>query len=328
VPRIFMSYRRNDSSGYAGRIADRLHAAFGADNVFMDVDDIKPGFDFTEELHRALAGCDALIALIGPNWLKASNTSGARRIDDPQDFVRQEISAALERKIRVIPVLLQKADMPASADLPEALAPLALHQGIELSDSRWDYDVDQLIKALGGRSPVRSGVNRAWILATGGLALAAIALAATVYFRPVPSIVAKSDHQARKQAAQRQTAQKQEAAGAPTPSQPAQSRSDLSGKWIGEWTAANGRQIKIQFLFEVSGDTLMGSVRYPTGEGGIQEGRIDGDRVLFLTRHTPQFEDKEVTISFVGRISADGIDFIMQRPEGANRLVAHRQSAS
>lgn len=322
MPKIFISYRRSDSSGYAGRIVDRLHAAFGEGNVFMDLDDIKPGVDFTEELQHAVGNCDALIALIGPNWLKATSASGARRIDDAQDFVRQEISAALQRKVRVIPVLVQKAEMPSAADLPGSLAPLAVHQAIELSDSRWDYDVDQLIAALGGRPPAKTGRTQTWALAGGAVAVAALAVAGTLYFRSPAPAPAKAAHAAKRQAPEMQAAEKQNRA------LQAPAATDISGKWIGGWTAPDGREVKIRFSFEVSGDRLMGSVRYPTGEGGIQEGKIDGDRVLFLTRHTPQFEDKEVTISYAGRIAGDAINLVMQRPDGARRLVVHRQASS
>lgn len=155
MPKIFLSYRRDDSAGYAGRVAERLFQAFGHASVFRDVDDIKPGVDFTEEIGRAVGNCDVLIALIGPRWLNAADSTGRRRLDNPQDYVRIEIGSALERKIRVIPVLVQNADMPGAESLPEPLKPLALHQAIELSDTRWDYDAGRLITALGGKVPSR-----------------------------------------------------------------------------------------------------------------------------------------------------------------------------
>ena len=321
MAKIFISYRRGDSSGYAGRLVDRLHAAFGPDNVFMDLDDIQPGVDFTAALHSAVGNCTALIALIGPSWLNARDATGARRVDDERDFVRQEIGAALQRKIRVIPVLVQRAEMPTAADLPEALAPLAVHQAMELSDSRWDYDVDQLIKALGGRVPPRKGVNRIWPLATGALAVVALAVAGVTYFRPLPSMPGTSDYQPRSPAGGEMPTFREQAAAAPA--QP-----DLSGNWVGQWTESNGTVVKIYFRFETLGDKLMGSVRYPTGEGGIHEGKIDGDRILFTSRHTPQFENQEVGISYAGRLNGDSIDLIMQRPEGVSRFVAYRQPAS
>jgi hypothetical protein len=326
MAKIFISYRRNDSSGYSGRLAERLHAAFGAANVFMDLDDIKPGVDFTAELHSAVGKCTALLALIGPHWLNATDATGARRIDDEQDFVRQEISAALQRQIRVIPLLLQRAEMPTAADLPEPLAPLALHQAMELSDSRWDYDVDQLIKALGGRVSGRTAVRRIWPLAAGASALVALAVAGVTYFRAPPSMPGTSDYQPRPPASDATPAGREPAAGNPVTMPAAQP--DLSGNWLGQWTTDTGEVVKIYFHFESSGDKLMGNVRYPTGEGGIWDGKIDGDRILFSSRHTPQFEDNEVSISYAGRLNGDSIDLIMQRPEGVGRFVAYRQPAS
>lgn len=99
---------------------------------------------------------------------------------------------------------------------------------------------------------------------------------------------------------------------------------DVSGKWVGTWTGPQGKEFRILFSFEVLGDRLMGSVRYPTGEAGIYDGKIDSDRLLFITRHTPQFESQEATISFVGKIMGNQIEFVMQRPNGAQRVVARR----
>ena len=98
----------------------------------------------------------------------------------------------------------------------------------------------------------------------------------------------------------------------------------MGGKWVGTWTGLQGKEFRILFNFEMQGDRLMGSVRYPTGEGGIHDGKIDGDRLLFVTRHTPQFESQEVTISFTGKLNGDQIEFVMQRPNGAQRLIAKR----
>src|ERR1043165_3354644 len=105
---IFISYRRNDSAGYAGRLFDGLSAHFGEDQIFMDIDYIEPGEDFVQAIETAVGSCEILIALIGPSWLTIENVTG-RRLDNPNDFVRLEIVAALARGIRVIPVLVQGA---------------------------------------------------------------------------------------------------------------------------------------------------------------------------------------------------------------------------
>src|SRR4029453_9644354 len=122
--KIFINYRRDDSIGTAGRLHDRLAQAFGRKNLFMDVDHIPAGVDFVEYLNSQLAACDIFLAVIGPNWLDAKNDAGGRRLHAPGDFVAIEISAALARKIRVVPVLIDGARMPDSRELPEPLKPL------------------------------------------------------------------------------------------------------------------------------------------------------------------------------------------------------------
>ena len=146
---IFISYRRSDVSTYAaGRLYDALARRFGHERVFMDIDSLKghAGLDFSQALDQAVTTCDVMVALIGPEWMTATDATGSRRLDDPEDWVRQEISTALARSdIRVIPVLMGGASMPKAESLPDDLKPLARRQKTEISDSRWDYDVSQLI---------------------------------------------------------------------------------------------------------------------------------------------------------------------------------------
>src|SRR5215467_13810316 len=118
VARIFLSYRRDDSGGYTGRLYDRLSQHFGRDNLFMDVDTIALGLDFVEVIQDAVGVCDVLLAVIGRQWLTSADARGYRRLDNPEDFVRIEIMAALARNIRVIPVLVGGASMPRSTELP------------------------------------------------------------------------------------------------------------------------------------------------------------------------------------------------------------------
>jgi hypothetical protein len=107
--KVFISYRRDDSAGQAGRIQDRLEREFGRDLLFMDVDAIPLGMNFVKVLHEEVAKCGVLLAVIGPNWLDLRDEDGNRRLDDPDDFVRLEIAAALQRDIPVIPILLDGA---------------------------------------------------------------------------------------------------------------------------------------------------------------------------------------------------------------------------
>jgi hypothetical protein len=145
---IFISYRREDAAAHAGRIYDRLAAHFGKNHVFMDVDTIKPGDDFVEVVEKTVAACDLLIVVIGKQWLGAADKNGRRRLDVPEDFVRMEISVALERKIRVIPALVQGAEMPAAADLPPAISALARRNALELSETGFHRGVDDLITTV------------------------------------------------------------------------------------------------------------------------------------------------------------------------------------
>ena len=125
MTRIFISYRREDSAGHTGRLFDRLSDHFGLDQVFMDVDTIAPGRNFVDAVRQAVGGCDGLVAIIGREWLAISAATGGRRLDDEGDLVRLEVATALERGIRVIPVLVQGTQMPGADDLPEALKELA-----------------------------------------------------------------------------------------------------------------------------------------------------------------------------------------------------------
>jgi len=145
---VFVSYRRGDAAGAAGRLFDRLEAALGRERVFMDVDSIEPGVDFVEVLDRYLAECDVVIAVIGPNWLRAIDTQGRRRLDDEADFVRLEIASALARGIRVIPILVDGATAVAGSDLPEDLRKLARRQAIEIRHERFGSDAEQLVSVL------------------------------------------------------------------------------------------------------------------------------------------------------------------------------------
>ena len=146
--RIFISYRRADSAGYAGRIYDRLTAHFGEDAIFMDVDVIPAGVDFVETLQNAVQSCDVLVALIGRSWLNIKDEAGKRRLDNPEDFVRVEIAAALSRDIRVIPVLVDGVPMPRSTELPDNLKPLARRNALDVNHHSFDMDVHRLITQL------------------------------------------------------------------------------------------------------------------------------------------------------------------------------------
>ena len=145
---IFVSYRRSDSQGEAGRLFDDLVKHFGEHMVFMDVVGIEAGRDFRKAIEESVAQCGALLVVMGPTWLNAKDENGARRLDDPADFVRIETASALRRDIPVIPVLVRAAEMPRAEQLPEAIRELAYRNCIELTHARWRSDIQLLVEAL------------------------------------------------------------------------------------------------------------------------------------------------------------------------------------
>ena len=164
APMVFISYRRDDSGGHVGRLYDALSAHFGRQRLFFDIDHIAPGQDFVQVLESSLGRSSALLVVIGKRWA-GSGKIGARRIDDPGDFVRLEVARALARpELRVIPVLIQGAKMPGPAALPEELKDLSRRNAIELSDLRWKEDVARLIGSLestmaGSSAPVAAKLS-------------------------------------------------------------------------------------------------------------------------------------------------------------------------
>jgi hypothetical protein len=143
---IFICYRRDDCAGHAGRLHDGLAARFGDGQVFMD-DEIEPGEDFVRVIEDAIGSCGVLLAVMGRGWLTSHDEEG-RRLDNPNDFVRIEITYALARGIHVIPILVEGAQVPREEDLPEEMRPLLRRNAVEISDRRWKRDVKQLIGAL------------------------------------------------------------------------------------------------------------------------------------------------------------------------------------
>ncbi len=150
--KVFISYRRDDAAGHAGRLADALVARYGADAVFIDVETIGAGEDFVEAIDRALSTADAALIVIGPGWLRAERTDGGRRLDNPKDFVRLEVEAALRSGLRTIPVLVGGASMPAPDELPPTLVSLPRLNAAELVDRRFHADLESLLDDLEGRS--------------------------------------------------------------------------------------------------------------------------------------------------------------------------------
>lgn len=184
---VFLSYRRDDTMGYAGRLADALEARFGQGAVFHDVETVAPGRDFTAAIEEGIARCAVFLVLIGDTWLTAVDGEGRRRLEDPHDYVRLEVRAALRRGLPILPVLVEGARMPGADDLPDDLRPLHRLQAVDLSGSRWDYDVERLSAAI-DRVARASLPRRRRFAALAAAALAGLAavLGAVLFFSERP----------------------------------------------------------------------------------------------------------------------------------------------
>jgi Flp pilus assembly protein TadD len=173
--KIFVNYRREDSAANALAIASYLERAFGGSRVFIDVDRLRPGQDFPKELEKRLSACKVMLCLIGPGWLNARNEEGARRLDEPLDWVRLEIERAFARNLTVIPVLTGGASLPKAADLPESLKPLVERHAVSITTNGFRSNIAGLTRDI--RAIIGGGTPWAWIGAgAGALALAGVAV--------------------------------------------------------------------------------------------------------------------------------------------------------
>jgi hypothetical protein len=149
MPATFISYRRDDAAGYAGRLHEALERRLGEDQIFRDIDTLEPGLDFVDAIGTRLRECRVFLAIIGREWLDATDAAGHRRLEQSHDYVRLEIAGALARpEVRVIPVLIEGATMPALETLPEDIRALARRHAMNLRDDAWDHDVDRLASVI------------------------------------------------------------------------------------------------------------------------------------------------------------------------------------
>src|SRR5262249_46374657 len=139
---LFVAYRRKDAPGHAGRVGERLIAYFGAGQVFKDIESLPPGVDFVDFIRAKLQVAFAMVVVIGPNWAKDP------RLQNPSDLHREEIRTALERKLHIVPVLVNGATMPGEEEVPEDIRPFVRRLAVEITDTRWDYDVGVLIESV------------------------------------------------------------------------------------------------------------------------------------------------------------------------------------
>ena len=261
--RVFISYRRDDAAGYAGRLEEALEKRLGHGSVFRDVLDIAPGADFVEAIRQRLAGAKTVLVLIGPRWA-GGDAVGTRRIDDAQDFVRLEVQEALASGAQVIPVLLPGATMPTEADLPEPLRPLARRNAMSLGDTHWGADIDRLLASIGLAPP-----RRVWPWALGAALLAAALVGGWCLLRPQP---------------------------APPPDAGAR----LIGVWVAPVRYSWGASHDERFEFKRHAGELTGTAGFLGYPRAIQKLQIDGLNVHFQTHSNSSMgnETRELTHSY------------------------------
>jgi hypothetical protein len=193
--RVFLSYRRDDAGGYAGRLTDGLLQRLGPKSVFQDVIGIGPGQDYAVAIDRALADSDAALVVIGPGWLTAATPQGTRRLLEADDYVHLELARALRRDIRVIPVLVGGAQLPEAAELPDDLQGLVQRQALELHNETWHQDIDGLVRSLRGEPARPAGPanqRRRWLVA-GTVLIALLGLGAGAWWLWGPGTGAQTE---------------------------------------------------------------------------------------------------------------------------------------
>ena len=303
---IFISYRRGDTAPYARLLSDRLVARFGAEAVFMDIDDIALGADFPRVLAETLARTDVLLVLIGPDWLGARGADGNPRLDDPRDYVRFEIETAIRLGKRVIPVLVGGAAMPGAAQLPPQLAPLSRYNALEIGDARFDQDVKRLLEAIdpapaaAGAAAARRGTDRATSRRRALLLGAPFLLAGIGYW--ALRMLRGNDAGASKES---------EAAGS----------GSLDGTWKASVTYGWGATHEEAFVLAVHGEEVLGAAGFLGVARPIVGGTIRGDEIAFSTRTQEilgRDATRELTHHYRGKLSGDSIRFLLITEGGSS----------
>ena len=261
--RVFISYRRDDAAGYAGRLEEALEKRLGHGSVFRDVLDIAPGADFVAAIRQRLAGAKTVLVLIGPRWA-GGDTPGARRIDDADDFVRLEVQEALASGAHVIPVLLPGAAMPGEDQLPAPLLALARRNAMTLGDTHWGADIDRLIASIGLAPP-----RRIWPWPLAAALLAAALVSGWCLLRPKP---------------------------APPPDAGAR----LIGVWVAPVRYGWGGRYEERFEFKRHAGELTGTAGFLGYPRAIQKLQVDGLNVRFQTHSNASMnnETRELTHAY------------------------------
>ena len=332
MPGVFISYRREDSSGYAGRLFDILSAQFGEKNTYMDLDTIEGGDNFIAVIEEKINLSDVLVAVIGPRWLTVTGENGKRRLDHTGDFVRHEIAKALERGIRVIPVLVGGATMPRADDLPDNLRPLCQHQAMDIRDSRFHPDAQQLTDVLqrdfqgsgfGLRTP---RFNRFVPTILSGAGVIIILAGFLIFHHPKPPIRPALN-----------PAPKEEIAPSVVPPLPVTPVNpdgpkkrpkppiNVAGKWKATVKYDWGATYDTIFEIEVDGSEITGIAGFVGLGRTIWDGKIAGNRISFMTktlatmgRNQPNAEERHY---YKGTVEGQSIRFTMTTDSPAGEHV-------
>jgi hypothetical protein len=319
---IFISYRREDSAPYAGRLYDRLSSRFGAEQVFMDVDDISPGADFAAHIDAKVGSCDVMVVVIGKNWLTTRNAEGQLRLSDPNDFVGLEVSLALQRGVLVIPVLVGGAQIPKAEALRADLKPLARRNALTLNNPEFQRDADVLVQTL-EKIP---GLGKA---RTGEVGDPRAALRKKLLRRlwwKVPVILLLVTFaiwwQWRREREEELKAQR------PSPTAGA-----IAGTWSGEVKYDWGDKYNELFLFQPEGAKLFGTASFLGAKRGIEDGKIEGESISFIVRfqeiagdttrdhknyYWGKLNGKEILVRIQDDRGNSPVDFVLRKSAAAN----------
>lgn len=306
MSKIFISYRRDDSAAHAGRLYDRLSAHFGADQVFMDTDDIPPGADFAAHIEARVGSCHAMIVVIGKEWLTARNAAGQRRLSDPNDFVALEVSSILKRKALVIPVLVGGAQMPRADELPSNLKGLARRNALTISDQEFTRAADDLIAALEKSTKLGNSTTKL-ASETARAELRQKLLRRMIWKVPIILLLVSFAvwWEWRKQPANDSSFQASSAA--------------FAGSWTGEVTYSWSAKYNETFFFQPEGGKLFGTVSFLGGKRGIEEGKIAGEIISFYVGYEEVSggESRQRKNYYWGKLNGDEISMRMQDDRGS-----------
>lgn len=311
---IFISYRRDDAAGYARAVADRVSQQFGADRVFMDVEDIGAGRSFEQVIERAVGEATVLLVLIGSRW-RGERSGQPARIAEPTDLVRREVATALAKGVRVVPVLLDAAAMPDPAELPEDVRALTTRQALELRNSHFGADMQNLLDAVrqtldeAAPAPIEPPRSRR--------ALAMVALAAGVIAAALVALWLLGKLPQPEPAAGAQPASAASAASAAA-ARPA--RAAINGEWQAEvnydWPGA--RHVE-RFVFAGEGAALHGSASFLGVPRGIVAGGVEPEGLSFSTRtvEVSGAAPSDTVHRYRGRLERGELRLVMQTEGGS-----------